>query len=102
MAEGKGKQENVFGGSAASHRFFKKLVCHTFYAHCEVGLYLLKFYLLDHFLEAVDWFDIPQLLETSGFERNNVHIHIAYVLTSKQHSSGIEECVRETESRSTP
>lgn len=33
---------------------FKELVKETFDAHCDTGLYTLKFHFLDHFVEDLD------------------------------------------------
>lgn len=79
----------------------KKSFCEVSNAYCKSGLYTLKFHLLDDLAEDVDRLGIFQLLDSSAFEQNNVHIRSAHRSTSKCHLSSMEETVREMERWST-
>lgn len=71
--------------------FIKKPVCEVLDAHCESGLYTLKFHLLYHFVEGMESSGTLQLLDSSALDRYRVHIKSAYGSKSERHSSGIEE-----------
>lgn len=69
---------NEWLGSAEEEvQKFKALVEEKFDAHCETGLYILKFYLLDH-VEVLDLFESLDVFTSFAFERFIVHIKWVY------------------------
>lgn len=56
---------------------FRKLLRKVFDGHCESGLCTLAFHLLGHLTKDVDRFGTLQL-QSSAFEKCNVHVKSAY------------------------
>lgn len=53
---------------------FKQLFREIFHANCKDGLYMQRFYLLDHLVVDVDRIGSLCVGDSSSFERNNLHI----------------------------
>lgn len=49
----------------------------TFRDKCNVGLYIVKLYLLDNVVEDLQVFGIPSVLEVSPYERYKCNINHA-------------------------
>lgn len=81
---------------------FKKLLCEVFDALCDSGWYTLRFHLLDDLVEDLDRFGTLRPLHSSYFKRFNMHIKRVNRSTSKQHSSFMNETLREMGRLSTP
>lgn len=61
---------------------FKQLVVKTFDAHCNQVICILMFYLLCHALMDFERFRSWEMLDSSQFERFNVHIILTYMKRS--------------------
>lgn len=53
---------------------FQSLLVRTFGEHCNSGLYILKFHLLDHVVEDLRLFGTLSVLDASRFEQYSVSI----------------------------
>lgn len=72
----------------------KKGMVGQFGLHCQSGLYILKFHLLDHIAEVLDRIGTLSAMGASTYEHYNVLIKFAYRPTTQKRGTELHEIVR--------